>query len=88
MMKSYAKISCLSLKPNAAVFCLKRNLKNLATDIYSENLIAYLNNAYCCKTTVEDLKNVMHGIMNWSIDLTNKNQSNNSIPGRRLPDQY
>ena len=58
----YARISCMSLKPTAAVFCLKRNHKNLTTAEYVENLIAYLSNACCCKTiTVEDLNNGMHG---------------------------
>ena len=53
----------MSLKPAAAVFCLKRN-KNLTTEKYAENLIAYLSNTCCCKTiTVEDLNNVMLGIM-------------------------
>lgn len=38
--------------------------------------MAYLNNAYCCKTiTVEDLNNVM----SWSMNVTNENQSNNGI---------
>ena len=60
----YARISCMSLKPTAAVFHLKRNHKNLTTDKYAENLIAYLSNAHCCKTvTVEELNNVMCGIM-------------------------
>ena len=43
----YARISCMSLKPTAAVFRLKRNHKNLTTDKYAENLIAYLSNAHC-----------------------------------------
>ena len=42
---------------------------------YSEYLIAYLNNAYFCKTiTVEDLNNVMRSIMSWSMDITNESQ--------------
>ena len=54
----------MSLKPAAAVFCLKRNHKNLTTEEYAENLIAYLSNTCRCKTiTVEDLNNVMLGIM-------------------------
>ena len=59
----YARISCMSLKPTAAVFRLKRQYKNLTSDEYAENLMAYLANARCCKTiTVEDLNNVMRGI--------------------------
>ena len=53
----FAKISCMSLKPTASVFRLKKAYKNLKTEEYAENLISYLNNARCCKTlTVEDLK--------------------------------
>ena len=60
----YARISCMSLKPTAAVFHLKRNHKNLTTEEYAEILIAYLSNAHCCEIiTVEDLNNVMPGIM-------------------------
>ena len=56
----YARISCMSLKPTAAVFHLKINHKNLTTEEYVENLIAYLSNAHCCKTiTVEDLNNAI-----------------------------
>ena len=69
----YARISYISLKPTAVVFHLERNHKNLTTEEYSEYLIAYLNNAHCCKTiTVEDLSNLMHGIMSWSMDLIMK----------------
>ena len=51
----------MSLKPSSAVFRLKRNHKNLTT---AENLISYLNNARSCKTiTIDDLNNVMRGIM-------------------------
>ena len=64
----YARISCMSLKPTAVFFCLKRNYKNLTTEEYAENLIAYLSNAHWCKTiTVEDLNNVMLGIMSLSM---------------------
>ena len=42
----YARISCMSLKPTAVFFCLKRNYKNLTTEEYAENLIAYLSNAH------------------------------------------
>ena len=41
--------------------------KNLTTEEYAKNLIAYLSDAHCCKTiTVEDLNNVMRGIMSRS----------------------
>ena len=69
----------------SAVFHLKRNHTNLATEDYSENLIAYLNDACCCKITVEDLNNVLHDIMNWSIDETKENQSKNNIKDPQLP---
>ena len=75
----YARISCMSLKPTAAVFCLKRNPKNLTTEEYAENSIAYLSNARCCKTiTVEDLNNVMCGIMSQSMDVPDESQSNSN----------
>ena len=69
----------------SAVFRLKRNHTNLTTEDYSENLIAYLNDPCCCKITVEDLNNVLNGIMNWSIDKTKENQSKNSIKDPQLP---
>ena len=60
----YARISFMSLKPTAAVFHLKRNHKNLTTEECAEVLTAYLSNACCCEIiTVEDLNNVMRGIM-------------------------
>ena len=63
----YARISCMSLKPTASVFRLRRNHKNLPTEEYAENLISFLNNARCCKTlTVDDLNNVMRGIVSRS----------------------
>ena len=63
----------MSLKPTAAVFRLKRQYKNLTTVEYAENLMAYLNNARCCKTiTVEDLNNVMRGIMGRSMEGENE----------------
>jgi len=69
-----ARISCMSLKPTASLFRLKRNHQNLTTEEYSENLISYLNNAPCCKTlTVEDLNNVMRGIMGRSINVNKNN---------------
>ena len=75
----YARISCMSMKPTAAVFRLKRNHENLTTEEYAENLIAYLSNTHCCKTiTVEDLNNVMRGIMSQSMDVPNESQSNNN----------
>ena len=87
----------MSLKPTAAVFLLKRNHKNLTTEEYAENLIAYLSNGRCCKSiTVEDL-NVMRGIMSWSIDVPNESQSNNNtkdpqvsvqLEGEKNPIQY
>ena len=88
----------MSLKPAAAVFCLKRNHKNLTTEEYAENLIAYLSNTCCCKTiAVEDLNNVMLGIISWSMDVHNKNQSNSNfkypqvsvqLEGEKNPIQY
>ena len=75
----YARISCTLLKPTAAAFYLKRNHKNLATEEYAENLIAYLSNAPCSKTiTVEDLNNAIRGIMSRSMDVPNESQSNNN----------
>ena len=75
----YAGISYMLLKPTAAVFRLKRNHKNLTTEEYAESLIACLSNACCCKTiTVEDLNNVMRGIMSRSVDVPNEYQSNNN----------
>ena len=39
-----------------------------------------MSNARCCKTiTVEDLNNVMRGIMSRSMDVPNESQSNNNI---------
>lgn len=59
----YARVTCMSLKPTAAVFRLKRNHRNLTSTEYAENLISYLNSARCCKRiTVDDLRNIMHGI--------------------------
>lgn len=72
----YARLSCMSLKPTATVFRLKRNNKNLATEEYAENLSSYLNNARCCKTiTMEDLSNVMHGIIGRSMDVIEGSQN-------------
>ena len=80
----YARISCMSLKPTAAVFHLKWNHKNL-TEEYAEILIAYLSNAHCCEIiTVEDLNNVMSGIMSWSTDVPNESQSNNNTKGPQV----
>ena len=80
----YARMSCMSLKPNAAVFRLKRQYKNLTTDKYADNLIAYLNNASCCKTiTVEDLNNVMRGITGRSMD--GENQQNQTTDDSEIP---
>ena len=45
----YARVTCMSLKPTAAVFRLKRNHQNLTSTEYAENLIPYLNGARCCK---------------------------------------
>ena len=79
----YAKMSCKSLKPSASMFCLKRNLKNIRTGEYSENLISYLNNARCCKTlTVEDL-NVTSGILSRSLDLMIEGLINNQTESGR-----
>jgi hypothetical protein len=79
----YARMICISLKQTAAVFRLKRNHKNLTIDEYTENLIAYLNNARCCRTiTVEDLNNVMRGIMGRSTNL--ETPTEHEIP-QRIP---
>ena len=75
----YARISWISLKPTAAALRLKKNHKNLTTEEYAENLIAYLSNAHCCKIiTVEDLNNIMREFMSRSMDVPNESQSNNS----------
>ena len=75
----YGRTSCVSLKPTAAICWLKRNNKNPTAEEYAENLMAYLSNAHCCKTiTVEDLNNVMRGIMSRSMDVPNESQSNNN----------
>ena len=94
----YGRTSCVSLKPTAAIFWLKRNNKNPTAEEYAENLMAYLSNAHCCKTiTVEDLNNVMRGIMSRSMDVPNESQSNNNIKypqvsvqleGEKNPIQY
>ena len=57
-----------------------------------------MSNARCCKTiTVEDLNNVMRGIMSRSMDVPNESQSNNNIKypqvsvqleGEKNPIQY
>ena len=61
------------------LFVWKKNHKNLTTEEYAENLIAYLSNARCCKIiTVEDLNNIMREIMSRSMDVPNESQSNNS----------
>ena len=56
-------MSSISFKPTAAVFRLKRNYQNLTSAEFAENLISYLNSARSCKRiTVDDLRNVMHGV--------------------------
>ena len=56
-------MSSISFKPTAAVFRLKRNYQNLTSADFAENLISYLNSARSCKRiTVDDLRNVMHGV--------------------------
>ena len=61
------------------LFVWKKNHKNLTTEEYAENLIAYLSNARCCNIiTVEDLNNIMREIMSRSMDVPNESQSNNS----------
>ena len=58
---------------------MKKNHKNLTTEEYAENLIAYLSNARCRKIiTVEDLNNIMREFMSRSMDVPNESQSNNS----------
>ena len=64
----YARMSSMSLKPTATVFCLKRNHKNLPPEEYADNLCLYLCSARSCKTiTIEDLNNIMHGIASKNI---------------------
>ena len=58
----YARVTCMSLKPTATIFHLKRNHRNLTSTEYAENLM-FKNSARCCKRiTVDDLCNIMHGI--------------------------
>ena len=79
------------------VFLFDKN-KNLTTEENAKHLIAYLNDAHCCKTiTAEDLNNVMSGIMSRSMDVPNESQSNNNtkdpqvsvqLEGEKSPFQY
>ena len=56
-------VTSVSLKPTAAVFCLKRNYQNLPSTEYAENLVSYVNSARCCKCIiVDDLRNTIHTI--------------------------
>ena len=43
----YARMTCMSLKPTAAVFRFKRNHDNLSIEEYSQNLISYFSSAMC-----------------------------------------
>ena len=59
----YARKTCLSLKPSAAVFRLKQNYKNLENEQYAENLKSYLDSARSSTNlTIHDLKNVLHAL--------------------------
>ena len=81
----YARLTSMSLKPSAPVFRLKRDHKNLSTDDYAANLKSYLNAARCCTTiTIDDLNNVMCGIIGRSEgnnnDANSETQTSDEIP--------
>ena len=79
----YGQMTCMSLKPTAAVFQLKRNHHNLSDEEYSQNLISYSSSARCCKQiAISELCNVMHSIMGRSeAVLTNINEISSSNMG-------
>ena len=79
----YAQMTCMSLKPTAAIFQLKRNHHNPSNKEYSQNLISYFSSARCCKQiTISDLCNVMHSIMGRSEAVpTNINEISSSSMG-------
>ena len=60
----YARLMCTSMNPSkAAVFRLQRNHKDLTTDEYADNLMAYIDTARSCKNiTMTDLNNILFGI--------------------------
>ena len=59
----YARLTCTTMKPAAAVFRLTRNSSSLTSQEYADNLTEYLDTARCVKNlTIKDLTNVLHGL--------------------------
>ena len=72
----YARMTCMSLQPTAAIFRLMRNHRKLETKEYADNLITYLDSACTCRTiTLDDLSNVLHGLSGKA-----KNGTNTEVP--------
>ena len=75
----YARNSCLSMKPTASVFRLKRNFQKLPSQEYAENMKEYLGDAKKkSNLTADDLSAILEDISNIGKDLQ-KSQNSDDI---------